>query len=61
MKVVYLSIPELADKRHIIIDGRRIVNTAAPANGLIHVLDKGRSCIKIDEPVQELKKAEAPQ
>lgn len=61
MKVVYLSIPELLDKRHIVIDGRMIVNTAAPASGLIHVLDKGRSCIQMGEPIQELRKAEAPQ
>jgi len=60
MKVVYLSIPALADKRHIIIDGTRIVNTAAPASGTIHLFDHGRPCIQIDEPIQEAKKAEAP-
>lgn len=60
MKVVYLSIPALADMRHIIIDGRRIVNTAAPASGAIHLFDHGRICTRIEEPVPEIKKAEAP-
>lgn len=60
MKVVYLNIPALADKRHIIIDGRRIVNTAAPASGLIYMFDNGRSCPQIEEPVQEKKKVKAP-
>lgn len=60
MKVVYLSIPALADKRNIIIDGKRIVNTAAPASGIIHVFDHGRPCEEIEEQIQELRKAEAP-
>lgn len=61
MKAVYLNIPELADKRNIVIDGRRIVNTAAPASGLVHLFDYGRIRAEIDEPVQEIRKAEAPQ
>ena len=60
MKVVYLSIPELSDKRNIVIDGRRIVNTAAPESGAIHLLDHGRPCPEIDELIQVTKKAEAP-
>ncbi len=61
MKVVYLHIPTLADKRNIIIDGTRIINTAAPASGVIHLCDHGRARIEIEELIQEPEKAEAPQ
>lgn len=29
MRIDYLHLPELADKRHVVVDGRRTVNTAA--------------------------------
>lgn len=33
MELVYLSLPELSDKRHIILGDRHIINTAArPGN-----------------------------
>lgn len=60
MKVDYLSIPELADKRHIIIDGRRIVNTAARPSGIIHLFDRGRPREEIESNIVPERTAEAP-
>ena len=59
MKVEYLNIPDLADKRNIIVDGRRIVNTAAPASGVIYVLNRGRprNDIEIKQTEELLKEA----
>lgn len=42
MRIDYLNIPELADKRHIIVDGKRTVNTAAKPSNIIYLFDRGR-------------------
>ena len=60
MRIEYLHIPELADKRHIIVDGRRTVNTAAKQSKVIYLLDRGRILPPEEADDREQLKAKAP-
>ena len=60
MRIDYLYLPELADKRHVVVDGRRTVNTAAKPSNIIYLFDRGRVPVpdRVDE--REPLKAKAP-
>lgn len=59
MRIEYLHVPKQADKRNVVMDGRRIVNTAAKPSNVIYLFDRGRK-IPPDEEREQLK-AKAPQ
>lgn len=61
MRIDYLYLPELADKRHAVIDGRRIVNTAAKPSNIIYLFDRGRVPAPDQVADQKPLKAKAPQ
>lgn len=61
MRVDYLYLPELADKRHVVVDGRRTVNTAAKPSNIIYLFDRGRVPVPEEVAEREPLKAKAPQ
>lgn len=60
MRIEYLFLPELADKRHIIVDGRHTVNTAARPSGIIYLFDRGQIPKPDEEHGREPLTAKAP-
>lgn len=61
MRIDYLHLPELADKRHVVVDGRRTVNTAAKPSNIIYLFDRGRVPVPDEVDEREPLKAKAPQ
>lgn len=60
MRIDYLHLPELADKRHVVVDGRRTVNTAAKPSNIIYLFDRGRVPVPDEVDDREQLKAKAP-
>ena len=55
MRIDYMHLPELADKRHVIVDGRRTVNTAAKPSNIIYLFDHGRVPVPEEEENEPIK------
>jgi len=61
MRIEHLHVPKQADKRNVVIDGRRIVNTAAKQSNIIYLFDRGRVQVPEEIAEREPLKVKAPQ